>query len=343
MSYYGVDFEPYVGPWDNDQPVLYNAYSLSQVMELLQAIKSSFNRIATYGQGTFVWQGNPIIQDSNKFNIAAAAAVGLMVSAGCYQQGANPGGDSIDYAWTKVEVDYAIAQAQAHPGTVDELVIGNECIWGPNSATTIKDLIVYAKAQIAAAGLSIKVTTRQEWGVLAGVNNLDPGYATTRAAIIALLAACDGIVYANVYPYFDPDIVNMPGAPTPTEEEFKTAVTDSFNTSWSALAAAFSAQSITTVPRVGEIGWPTSGSQPAQPAAWLATPTYAQWHYEAISAAFAANSILGFVFEAYDEPWKNTVGGGNSEAHFGIWTAVGTSSSPGQYTLSSETQKYSPS
>lgn len=340
MSFYGVCFEPYVGPWVEGQPVLYNAYSLSQVTELLQTIKPSFSRIATYGQGTFVWQGNPIIQDSNKWNIAAAASIGLKVSAGCYQQGANPGGDSIDYAWTKVEVDYAIQQAQANPGVVDELVIGNECIWGPGSAGTIKDLIVYAKAQVAAAGLSISVTTRQEWGVLAGVNNLNPGYAATRQAILDLLAVCDGFVYANVYPYFDANIVNMPGAPTPTEQQFKTAVTDSFNTSWDALAAAFAAQSVTMTPRVGEIGWPTSGSQPAQPNVWLATPTLARWHYEAISAALTDGGILGFVFEAYDEPWKNTAGGGNSEAHFGIWSAQGTSSSPGQYTLTGETRKY---
>jgi exo-beta-1,3-glucanase (GH17 family) len=73
---------------------------------------------------------------------------------------------------------------------------------------------------------------------------------------------------------------------------------------------------------------------------WLATPTNAQWHYEAISAALTAGGILGFVFEAYDEPWKNTSGGGNSEAHFGIWAASGTSSSPSQYTLMGETQKY---
>jgi len=343
MSFYGVSFEPYVGPWVEGQPVLFNAYSLGVVMQLLQTIKPSFGRIATYGQGTFVWQGNPLIQDSNKWNIAAAASIGLKVSAGCYQQGANPEGDSINYAWTKVEVDYAIAQAQAHPGVVDELVIGNECIWGPNSATTIKQLVEYAKTQIATAGLSIKVTTRQEWGVLAGVNNLDPSYAATRQAIIDLLAACDGFVYANVYPYFDPNIASMPGAPNPTEDDFKTAVTDSFNTSWAALVAAFSAQSITTAPRVGEIGWPTSGSQTAQPNAWLATPTFAQWHYEAISAALEDAGILGFVFEAYDEPWKNTAGGGNSEAHFGIWTASGTSSAPDQYTLDGETEKYAPS
>lgn len=83
------------------------------------------------------------------------------------------------------------------------------------------------------------------------------------------------------------------------------------------------------------------GSQPTQPNIWLANVTYAQWHFEAISAALEAGDILGFCFEAYDEPWKNTSGGGNSEAHFGVWSAVGTSSSPSQYTLTGETQKYS--
>lgn len=339
MSFYGICFEPYVGPWDDGQPVLYNAYSLSQVTELLKAIKPSFGRIATYGQGTFVWQGTPIIQDANRLNIAAAASIGLKVSAGCYQQGADPGGDSISVAWTKTEVDYALSQAQVHPGVVDELVIGNECIWGPNSAASITALINYAKGKIAAAGLSINVTTRQEWGVLAGVNNLDPGYAATRQAILDLLEACDGFVYANVYPYFDPGIAAAIGA-DPTEEEFKTAVVNSFNTSWAALAAAFAAQNVTAVPRVGEIGWPTSGTQPTQPAD-IANVTYAQWHFEAISAALESGVILGFCFEAYDEPWKNTSGGGNSEAHFGVWSAQGTSSSPGQYTLTGETQKYS--
>lgn len=339
MSFHGICFEPYVGPWDEGQPVLYNAYSLNQVMELLQAIKPSFGRIATYGQGVFVWQGNPIVQDSNMWNIAAAAAVGLKVSAGCYQQGADPGADSISVAWTKTEIDYALSQAQAHPGTVEELVIGNECIWGPNSAAAITALINYAKEKIAAAGLSINVTTRQEWGVLAGVNNMDPGYAATRQAILDLLEVCDGFVYANVYPYFDPGIAAAIGV-NPTEEDFKTAVADSFNTSWAALAAAFAAQDVAVIPRVGEIGWPTSGTQPAQPAA-IANVTYAQWHFEAISAALESGGIVGFCFEAYDEPWKNTPGGGNSEAHFGLWSASGTSSSPSQYTLTGEAQKYS--
>ena len=48
MSYYGVAFEPYVGPWVGGQPVLFNGYSLADVTALLQAIAPSFNRIATF-------------------------------------------------------------------------------------------------------------------------------------------------------------------------------------------------------------------------------------------------------------------------------------------------------
>jgi hypothetical protein len=53
------------------------------------------------------------------------------------------------------------------------------------------------------------------------------------------------------------------------------------------------------------------------------------------------NSVSGYIFEAYNEPWKGVADGSNSEGHFGIWEAVGTSSSPSQYTLTKETQKYS--
>jgi len=338
MGYYGVAFEPYVGPFVGSQPVLYNGYSLADVTALLQVVAPAFGRIATYGQGTFVWQGTPIVQDSNRLNIQAAAAAGLKVTAGCYQQGADPGGDSINVAWTQVEIDYALAQAQAYPGVVDELVIGTECIWGPNSAAAITTLIGYAKAQILALGLSIKVSTRQEWGVLAAVSNLTPAYALTRQAILDLLAACDGFVYADVYPYFDSGIAAAIG-PSPTKEQFGAAVTASFKGSYEALDAAFTANGVTTEARIGETGWPTSGTQPEQPAA-IANKTYAQWHYDAISAYLASISVKGFVFEAYDEPWKGDAAGANSEAYFGIWTAQGSAQSPGQYTLTGETQKY---
>ncbi len=76
MSVYGVAFEPYVGPWIGDGPVLYNVYTLDQVNQLLKAVAGHFSLIATYGQGTFVWQGVPKVQDGNRLNIQAASAAG---------------------------------------------------------------------------------------------------------------------------------------------------------------------------------------------------------------------------------------------------------------------------
>lgn len=337
MSYYGVAFAPYVGPWVGSQPVLWNAYSLDQVTALLKPLCKVFDRISTYGQGTFVWESVPRIQDSNRWNIQAASLVGLQVTAGCYQQGANPGADSINVEWTKTEIDYAIAQAKAY-GNVDEIVIGNECIWGPNSAAAITALIGYAKGKLD--GQNIKISTRQRWDVLGGVDNQTPDYAKTRAAIINLLDACDGFVYADIYPYFDPGIAAAIGQ-NPTQDSFTTAVTASMRGSYSALQSAFTKNGITTEIRVGETGWPTSGSQPAQPDAQLANITYAKWHYEAMGAFFGS-TIKGFLFEAYDEPWKGVQDGSNSEAYFGMWKAEGEASSVSSYMLIGEKEKYAP-
>src|SRR5215469_14749995 len=98
---YGIAFSPYVGPWVNNAPVLFNAYTLEQVTQLLGPVAKLFPLVATYGQGTFVRQNVPNIQDSNRYNIQAAKNVGLKVSAGCYQQGANPSSDSLNVEWTK--------------------------------------------------------------------------------------------------------------------------------------------------------------------------------------------------------------------------------------------------
>ncbi len=72
-----------------------------------------FSLIATYGQGTFVWQGVPQVQDANRFNTQAASTAGIKVSAGCFQQGADQYTDTINVEWTKTEIDYAIQQAKS--------------------------------------------------------------------------------------------------------------------------------------------------------------------------------------------------------------------------------------
>ena len=335
----GVSFQPYVGPFDGSQPVLYNAYSLGQVTELLAPIVSAkFKAISTYGQGTFVWNQKPIIQDSNQYNIQAAAANGLKVTAGCAIQGLS--GDSFNVDWSKCEVDFAISQAQAW-GNVTDLAVGSECLFGPGTTGDLVTLINYAKKAVKKAGLSIPVVTRQRWDVMAGVNNTKSSYKTMRKALLSLVAACDGYLFIDMYPYFDPNIAGAIGGPSATQAQFTSAVQNSMTATWAALVAAWTAQKLTAGLKLGETGWPTSGSQPLQPAAWLATVQFAQWYYEAIKAWMSQNSVEGYIFEGYNEPWKGVADGSNSEGHFGIWAAQGTSSGPSQYTLTGELQKYS--
>ena len=334
----GVSFQPYVGPFDGSQPVLYNTYTAKQVADLLQPVSKKFKAISTYGQGTFVWQGVPRIQDSNQYNIHAAASHGMRVTAGCAIQGLS--GDSFNVKWSECEVDYAIKEAQAY-GNVIDLAVGSECLFGPGTTGDLVKLIKYAKAAVKKAGLTIPVVTRQRWDVMAGVNNTSSGYKAMRAALLDLVAACDGYLYVDMYPYFDPNIAGAIGGPSATQAEFTTAVQNSMTATWAALQAAWIAQGLSLGLKLGETGWPTSGSQTMQPAAWLATTQFAQWYYQAIAAWMVQNSVSGYIFEAYNEPWKGVADGSNSEGHFGIWEAVGTSSSPSQYTLTKETQKYS--
>jgi len=335
MSIFGIAFQPYVGPWLSDGPVFFNAYTLDQVKQLLAPVAQHSNLITTYGQGTFVWEGVPSIQDSNKFNIQAANAMGLKISAGCFQQGANDQTDTINVAWTKTEVDYAIQQAKRYNNVVD-LVIGNECIWGPNSMQAVIDLINYAKmkrAPLTAAQLPI--TTRQKWDVLAGINN--PNYPL-RAKLLQLLGLCEDRIYANIYAYFDKGIADEIGQ-NPTQQVFTSVVDASMTSQFSALKKAFSDQGIGVEIHIGETGWPTQGAQATQPA-YLANVRNAEWYYDAMMEWSSAQNVKTVVFEAYDEPWKGPADGSNSEAFFGIWTAIGSASDQGHYTLTGENPKY---
>jgi exo-beta-1,3-glucanase (GH17 family) len=336
----GIAFSPYVGPWRTDGAVLFNTYTLDQITQLLTPVAKLFPLIATYGQGTFVWQGVANIQDSNRYNIQAAQSVGLKVSAGCYQQGADPGRDLINVEWTKAEVDYAMNQARSC-GNVVELVIGNECLWGPNSTQSVTQLINYAKS-IRRPDFNqetLPITTRQKWDVLAGVNNTTPDYAAMRQALLDLLSACEGCIYANMYAYFDPNIVDQIEKNS-SRGSFTQVVTNSMSGTLTALKNAFANQKVAAEIRIGETGWPTRGSQPAQPNAFLASTQQAQWYYEAIKSWSSSNRVKTILFEAYDEPWKGSQDAANSEAFFGIWQADGTSSARNQYTLNSEVQKY---
>ena len=86
-----------------------------------------------------------------------------------------------------------------------------------------------------------------------------------RQKLLALMAACEGHVYGNMYAYFDKDIAGQIGQ-NPTQASFTQAVTASMTNQLTGLKTAFSNQNVALEIRIGETGWPTQGSQkgPAQ-------------------------------------------------------------------------------
>jgi hypothetical protein len=168
----GVNFQPYIGAWSGNPlaPPLFNSYTYADVLADLQTAKArGFGSIKTYGVGTSPFSGNGDNLDSNQYDVQAANALGLGVYLGANLQFANGG---LDMVRTKMEIDLAIKQAAAYPGTVKTLIVGNESI-GVNGVTVadMVSLMDYAKTQRTASGFTaatLPVTTVQQWGVLAG-------------------------------------------------------------------------------------------------------------------------------------------------------------------------------
>ncbi len=356
----GLGFQPYVGSFVNgNQVTQFDGYSLSTVTQLMQQLKTDgYTDVATYSQGSFYFAGQffgptAATAGSNKFNIQAANAVGLGISAGVFQQGVN--GDGFIIADTMQEVQYILNQAQLYPGTVKEIILLNESIVGPNSLNQLNTLITQAKALRDSTPISagsstmfssatLPITTRQRWDVVAGVNN---NSNPLQGALKTMLNSLESHMYVNMYAYFDGNLPTSFSTNPNDQATFTTAVTNSMNSTLTALRNDFQAQNITIPVRLGETGWPTQGlrAPPLSTAPALADTTLAKWYFEAMKTWSASNSIPTVIFQAYDQPWQTVppaqvpTTAGSSEGFFGIYTANGTST-VNSFTLSSITNKY---
>lgn len=356
----GLGFQPYVGGFVNGNATTqFDGYSLDTVKALMQQLKNDgYTDVATYSQGSFYFGGQFFgptspTAGSNKFNIQAAAAVGLGISAGVFQQGVN--GDGFNVADTTQEIAYILQQAQLYPGTVKEIIICNESIFGPNSLNQLNQLIASAIAMRNSTPVTpgsgtmftsatLPITTRQRWDVIAGVNN---NANPLQGALKTLLTSVEGHVYANMYAYFDGGLPeSYPTAPS-DQGAFTTAVTNSMSGTLGALKTAFQAQGITTQVRIGETGWPTQGlrAPPLSTAPALGNLTLANWYFQAMKTWSASNSVPTVIFQAYDQPWQTVPAAqvpttpGSSEGFFGLYTANGTSTQT-TFTLTSITNKF---
>jgi len=292
----GVNFQPYIGAWSGNPlaPPLFNSYTYDDVLTDLQTVKArGFASIKTYGVGTSPFSGNRENLDSNQYNVKAANALGLNVYLGANLQFAN---GSLDVVRTKMEIDLAISQAAADPGTVKTLIVGNESI-GVNGMTVadMVSLMDYAKTQRTAAGFTaatLPVTTVQQWGVLAGPANQ------------ALSQAAEGAIYANIYPFFD------------ANTSIDNAIAQ-FHTDYDALRTALNGFGLGSLPiAVGETGWATAGENPTNTIGMPTTANALRYFNDYVAQVTAST----FFFEAFDEPWKANpqTASKSVEPHFGL-------------------------
>jgi hypothetical protein len=358
----GLAFQPYVGGFVNgNQTTQFDGYSLDTVKALLQQLKNDgYTDVATYSQGSFYFGGQfygptAATAGSNKFNIQAAAEIGLGVSAGVFQQGVN--GDGFNVADTTQELTYILQQAQLFPGTVKEIILCNESIFGAGSLNDLNTLMASAIALRNSTPVTpgsstmftsdtLPITTRQRWDVLAGVNN---NANPLQSALKTLINTCEGHIYANMYAYFDGSLPDSWSTAPSDQSAFTAAVTGSMSGTLNALSTAFQGQSIATNIRIGETGWPTMGlrAPPLGPAPALGNVTLSNWYFQAMKTWSASNSVPTVIFQAYDQPWQTVPAAqvpttaGSSEGFFGLYTANGTSTAT-SFTLTSITNKFAP-
>jgi len=356
----GMAFQPYVGDYFNGSTLpFFNAYDLPTVKALLQRLKDDgYTNVVMYGQGSLLLSQfyGPTTPEagSNKYVIQAAHELGMTVSAAAFQQGVS--GDSFNIDYTKAEIQYILDQAQLYPNTVKEIIVCNESIFGANSLGQLIQLITDAKAMRDATSVSpgsstkftsatLPITTRQRWDVLAGVDNNSYPLQTQMKALVQ---ACEGHIYGNMYAYFDANLPESYPTGPGDQQSFTNTVLGSMNGTLNAFRTAFTNQGLTTEIRIGETGWPSNGLRlgPTTPAPALGNVTLAGWYLQAMRQWAASNNINTVYFQGYDQPWQTVPAGqvattpGSSEGFFGLYHANGTANGQTSWTLTSIDYKF---
>lgn len=386
----GVAFQPYVGgrlTATSPNFVAFGGYPYHVVLALLGplvapldqnsgSVSEQFDYVTTYTQAF-----------SAGFVIQAAKQVGLRVSAGAFVdiQTDAPGSlTSGAYTTATGDIQIALYNASVY-GNVLDLVVGNEDIVtgaggnaGP-SISTLTNLINGGSIPISFSpsvnytgakplrsatnnplggtynATTLPVTTRQKIDVLNLVTD-----ATVGTAMVALMNACEGYVYGNIYPFFDessvvPSLIANPsnyltGANAYTN--FKTLVTNYLNNTFDIPANNFISKSITNKIRVGETGWATpmlqSSTSPLTGYVGNGLPqqntTWAYWYYPIVQDWSSTHTnpqggtgvIVADYFDGYNEPWKG-INGGAPNGQGGVTLAQSASAGATSITTNSTT------
>ena len=296
-GFVGVNYGPYHKPGQTpnrpDDPPITDA----QYREDLSKIVQKFGFIRTYGTEKRVLGLVPFIAQNYPH---------LNVYLGIYES-------SKYRSATEEQITKAIELANKYPNIVEYVIVGNECLDQDfaDGAVSVDQLIADINKVKQSVPVNVKVTSCL--GFHAGLNpekmedgSPNPYYRAGKdyGKRIMKESRADSLMF-TVYPFY---------AKLPVEEGKK-------NTKyWYDYAIANVANGKPVL--LGEVGWPSAASrEPAKNG--KAVPSVEN---ERIYTTDMVNAVkdgqLGstFLFEAYDEPWKD---GSQWEPHWGLWDKNG--------------------
>jgi len=277
-NFVGINYGPYHKA--GQDPNAGTSIPDAQFLADLGIMAGKFTYIKTYGCDT-------TSNLSNFVPLVSQNYPNLKVFLGVYE-------DGLDHAGvTQPQLDLAISQANAYPGVVKAVVVGNECLNTDNvpTAVTIDQLIAdlqYVRNRITDP--NILVTTCL-------------GYGSAQTYGNQLKSYCD-VMMVNIYPFYaGPYGIGI-------------------NNAWNNLQTSYNGFSNLVVNGnpviVGETGWPSAGDVNGS-----AVPSVD--NEQTYTTDILANGpSLGpiFAFEAFDEPWK-TGEPFNVGPHWGLWDQNG--------------------
>ena len=314
-QFLGAAFSPYVGKWTgtppNAQVPLWNSYSQQDIVQMLEVVATEFSRISTYSMGyagyyppTTPWNqldANCLVASAASQLNQQKGSLAIQVAQGIYQH------DNPTHQQLEIEAAFSAAKAAnaVYPNTVAAFVFTNEYVVDAKTANVVNSTIENNKQKAHDSGIKVGVRSHT-FGEITNPNS--PFYNELKN----LIQNCD-FIQCNLYPG-----INCPGpieGVRQVDRAFKQIL---------AAVADINPQCEVTI---GETGWPSQGISFNKTENNVANLLA---YYEAIGNWAKENSVVTYLFEAIDEPWKSAQNGDlppsepwkgpkGAEGHYGVW------------------------
>ena len=186
------------------------------------------------------------------------------------------------------EIDALIAQARRYPGTIDRVIVGNEVLF--RNDQTPEQMMAYADRVRAALHQPVSIA--------------EPDFIWLK---YPELADHVDFITIHLFPFWN-------GVTVTGGEEGKSDAVEQAVGAYEAIQHRFPNKHIV----VGEIGWPSNGDRQKQ--SYPSISNEAIFDRVWLNKAKALN-IDYYLFEAFDQPWKEDLGEGRTGAYWGIFNA----------------------